>query len=84
MTIPTIDAYRLSAESDLPPNPPIGSRKRIAQPYSSTTCSAFAVDHDRRWWFLEANPGGQYGWLQAATGAPISTAMADLLERGRL
>lgn len=44
----------------------------------------FAVDYDRRWWFLEANPGGQYGWLQAATGAPISTAMADLLERGRL
>mgnify|MGYP001182129045 CR=1 FL=1 len=44
----------------------------------------FAVDHDGRWWFLEANPGGQYGWLQAATGAPISTAMADLLERGRL
>src|SRR5690606_29919546 len=31
----------------------------------------FAVDFDGRWWFLEANPGGQYGWLQAATGVPI-------------
>lgn len=44
----------------------------------------FAVDFDGRWWFLEANPGGQYGWLQAATGVPISTAMADLLERGQM
>jgi ATP-grasp ribosomal peptide maturase len=44
----------------------------------------FAVDRDGRWWFLEANPGGQYGWLQGATGLPISTAMADLLERGQL
>lgn len=41
----------------------------------------FAVDHDEHWWFLEANPGGQYGWLQAATGLPISTAVADLLAR---
>lgn len=44
----------------------------------------FAVDRDGQWWFLEANPGGQYGWLQAATEAPISTAVADLLERGRM
>lgn len=43
----------------------------------------FAVDHDGRWWFLEANPGGQYSWLQSATGQPISTAIADLLERGK-
>lgn len=43
----------------------------------------FAVDQDGRWWFLEANPGGQYGWLQAATGLPISSAIADLLARER-
>lgn len=42
----------------------------------------FVVDSDERWWFLEANPGGQYGWLQTATGLPISTAVADLLARG--
>lgn len=40
----------------------------------------FVVDRAEGWWFLEANPGGQFGWLQAATGLPISKAVADLLE----
>jgi glutathione synthase/RimK-type ligase-like ATP-grasp enzyme len=44
----------------------------------------FVVTTDGQWVFLEANPGGQYGWLQAATGLPISTAVADLLEKGSL
>lgn len=32
--------------------------------------------------FLECNPGGQYGWLEARTGAPLTAALADLLARG--
>jgi glutathione synthase/RimK-type ligase-like ATP-grasp enzyme len=32
-------------------------------------------------WFLEINPGGQYGFLEAATGAPISDSLARLLAR---
>jgi glutathione synthase/RimK-type ligase-like ATP-grasp enzyme len=40
----------------------------------------FVVDTDNRWVFLgDVNPGGQYGWLEAATGAPITAALADLL-----
>src|SRR5262249_18132303 len=42
----------------------------------------FAVTAEGEWVFFEANPGGQYGWLQAATGLPIGAAVADLLEKG--
>ncbi|MGH3999842.1 MAG: hypothetical protein ACRDTJ_20550 [Pseudonocardiaceae bacterium] len=31
---------------------------------------------------LEANSGPQFGWLEAATGAPMVAAMADLLMKG--
>lgn len=34
------------------------------------------------WTFLEVNAGGQYGWLEDATGAPITAQLADLLVRG--
>ncbi|HEY8371170.1 MAG TPA: ATP-grasp ribosomal peptide maturase [Pseudonocardiaceae bacterium] len=42
----------------------------------------FVVTADGRWIFLECNPGGQYGWLEAQTGVPITTALADLLAEG--
>ncbi|MEU0167721.1 ATP-grasp ribosomal peptide maturase [Streptomyces iakyrus] len=41
----------------------------------------FAVDEDGRWWFLECNPSGQWHWLETETGLPMTTALADLLER---
>lgn len=41
----------------------------------------FVVDHDGRWTFLEVNPNGQWAWLEAATGAPIASAIADALIR---
>lgn len=41
------------------------------------------VDRDGQHYFLESNPsGGQYGWLEHHTGAPISAALADLLASG--
>jgi hypothetical protein len=33
---------------------------------------------------LECNPNGQWAWLEAAVGLPITTAMADLLQNGEL
>ncbi|MDQ2706949.1 MAG: RimK domain-containing protein [Actinomycetota bacterium] len=39
----------------------------------------FAITPDGEWVFLEANPGGQFGWIADAIGAPITTAIADLL-----
>jgi glutathione synthase/RimK-type ligase-like ATP-grasp enzyme len=32
--------------------------------------------------FYESNSSGQYGWLEAQTGAPITAALADLLAEG--
>jgi ATP-grasp ribosomal peptide maturase len=42
----------------------------------------FAIDTTGRWWFHESNSSGQYGWLEAQTGAPITAALADLLASG--
>lgn len=38
----------------------------------------FAVTDDH-WYFLECNANGQFGWLEAETGLPITATMADLL-----
>jgi glutathione synthase/RimK-type ligase-like ATP-grasp enzyme len=38
---------------------------------------------DGRYVFLEINPSGQYMWIEAQTGLPISAAIADLLIAGR-
>jgi hypothetical protein len=39
----------------------------------------FAVDQNGTWWFLEANPAGQFGFVEAATGMVISRAISDHL-----
>ena len=33
-------------------------------------------------WFLEINPGGQYGFLEGATGIPITGSLARFLAKG--
>lgn len=43
----------------------------------------FAVDAEA-WWLLECNGGGQYGFVEQATGLPISAAVADLLAKGHM
>ena len=40
----------------------------------------FVVDLSGSWWFLEANPCGQWDWIQAATGLPIGESIADELQ----
>lgn len=44
----------------------------------------FVVTPDGGWTFLEINPGGQYGWLEAHTGAPLTGVLADLLMKRQL
>ena len=39
----------------------------------------FIVTPDGRHVFLEINPAGQYMWVEAATGLPITAALADML-----
>jgi glutathione synthase/RimK-type ligase-like ATP-grasp enzyme len=36
-------------------------------------------DADGRFWFLEANPNGQYGWLERELGLPVSELIASEL-----
>jgi glutathione synthase/RimK-type ligase-like ATP-grasp enzyme len=38
-------------------------------------------DLDGCLWFLEANPNGQWGWIEQRTGAPIAAALVDALIR---
>jgi ATP-grasp ribosomal peptide maturase len=38
------------------------------------------VDPDGQVWFLEANPNGQWAWIEHETGLPIAAAIADALE----
>jgi ATP-grasp ribosomal peptide maturase len=42
----------------------------------------FIVRPDGQWTFIELNPNGQWAWTEQAAGLPISTALADLLEKG--
>src|SRR5205814_794318 len=37
------------------------------------------VLHRDRYWFLEANPNGEWGWLRATANLPIDEALADFL-----
>jgi ATP-grasp ribosomal peptide maturase len=42
----------------------------------------FVVSPDGSYAFLECNSGGQFGWLEARTGAPLTQSLADLLVQG--
>lgn len=42
----------------------------------------FVVTPAGEWVMLEANTGPQMGWLEAATGIPVTDAMATLLAKG--
>lgn len=42
----------------------------------------FIIGPDDTWTFLEVNAGGQYGWIEEATGAPITGQLAELLTKG--
>lgn len=45
-------------------------------------CFDLAVTRAGDLLFLECNPNGQWAWLEAPTGLPMSAALADLLVRG--
>lgn len=43
----------------------------------------FVIDKDTsRWVFLEINAGGQFGFIEDATDAPLTAQLADLLAKG--
>lgn len=40
-------------------------------------------DREGGFWFLEANPNGQWAWIEQRTDAPITAAIVDALTSGR-
>lgn len=42
----------------------------------------FVITPDDEWVMLECNPAGQWLWLEHETGAPIASALAELLAEG--
>jgi glutathione synthase/RimK-type ligase-like ATP-grasp enzyme len=45
----------------------------------------FAVDRKGKWWFLEANPNGEFGFIESETEYPLSWSIAQhLLARAPL
>jgi ATP-grasp ribosomal peptide maturase len=68
---------------DTPPKVEKGLRAYLAEMGLAYAAVDFAIDAEERWVFLESNSSGQYFWLESQTGAPITTALADLLtEKG--
>ncbi|MGH4019085.1 MAG: ATP-grasp ribosomal peptide maturase [Pseudonocardiaceae bacterium] len=67
---------------DTPPEVEKGLRSYLAALGLVYLAVDFAIDADGRWVFLESNSSGQYFWLEAQTGAPITAAVADLLAGG--
>lgn len=49
----------------------------LALPYGAFD---FVVRPDGQWVFLELNPNGQYGFVEQATGLPITAAICDYLQ----
>jgi ATP-grasp ribosomal peptide maturase len=66
-----------------PPEIEKGLRGYLAEMGLVYAAVDFAIDADGRWVFLESNSSGQYFWLEAHTGAPITNALADLLAEGK-
>ncbi|MFW6694411.1 ATP-grasp ribosomal peptide maturase [Streptomyces sp. MAR4 CNX-425] len=50
---------------------------RLGLPYGAFD---FVVTPEGEWRFLEVNPSGQYGFIEQATGLPITGAICDYLE----
>lgn len=43
----------------------------------------FVVQPNGNWTFLEINAGGQFGFIEDETGAPLTAQLADLLAKGK-
>ncbi|WP_272473525.1 hypothetical protein [Baekduia alba] len=38
------------------------------------------IDQGGKFWFLELNPNGQWGFIELEAGPPIGAAIAELLQ----
>ncbi len=88
---PTSAAARVDFRSDyralrhavveVPPTVERGIRVLMAGLGLVFGCLDFVVDQSGEHHYLEVNPTGQFGWLEATVGVPITDALAELLAR---
>lgn len=67
---------------DLPPHIAAGLRLFMADFRLVYGAFDFVITPSGEWVFLECNPGGQYGWLEARTGVSLTSTLADFLANG--
>lgn len=67
------------APCDLPDDVAAGVRSYLERFGLRYAAFDFSVTPDGAWWFLEANPSGQWEWIEEETGVPITDAIADEL-----
>ncbi|MEE4593952.1 RimK domain-containing protein [Streptomyces sp. DSM 41524] len=63
-----------------PPNVVEGVRRYMDRLDLRFAAFDFVVSPDGVWTYLEANPCGQWDWIEHATGLPIAQAIADELQ----
>ncbi|TMU94353.1 ATP-grasp ribosomal peptide maturase [Streptomyces sp. DASNCL29] len=63
-----------------PPNVVEGVRRYMDRLDLRFAAFDFVVSPDGAWTYLEANPCGQWDWIEHATGLPIGQAIADELQ----
>lgn len=61
-----------------------GIRRLMAELRLAYGALDFVVRPDGTWVFLEINAGGQFGFIEDKTGAPLTAQFADLLAKGTL
>jgi len=69
-----------------PITPPPGVERRCREHVRALGLTYGALDFaldGERWAYLECNPAGEWGYIEALTGHPISEAVADLLTAPR-
>ena len=66
---------------DLPPEISAGIRTFMRQAGLQFACIDMIVTPEGDFVFLEANPFGQWGWVESFTGMPITRSVAELLIR---
>lgn len=54
--------------------------RRLGLRFSATD---FVVTPDDRYYFVDLNPSGEWGWIEKQTGLPIAAAVAELLAEGQ-
>lgn len=67
---------------DLPDDVSVGVSRFLATLGLTYGALDFVVSSEGSYTFLECNAGGQFGWLEARTGVPLTDALADLLAAG--